>query len=60
VADTQSSTLVHIGWVILGIVDKKYDDEHQEITILHVAFWVGERTNEKNIIKNSRKAILLL
>jgi hypothetical protein len=39
-SDTRSSILVHIGWMILGIFDKKYDDERQVKTILHVTFWV--------------------
>jgi hypothetical protein len=60
VADTLTATLVHIGGVTLGNFDKKYDDERQVITILHVAFWVGERTIDQHIIKNSIKAILLL
>ena len=60
VADTLTATLVHIGRMILGIFDKKYDDERQVITILHVAFCVGERIIDQNIIKNSIKATLLL
>jgi len=60
VAYTLTATLVHIGRVTLGIFDKKYDDERQVITILHVAFWVGERTIDQTIIKKSIKAISLL
>jgi hypothetical protein len=52
--------LVQIGRVTLGIFDQKYNDERQVITILHVAFWVGERTIDQHIIKTSIKAISLL
>ena len=46
--------------MILGIFDKKYDDEHQEITILHVDFWVGERANEKKYHKELKKGDFII
>ena len=39
---------------------QKYDDERQVITILHVAFWMGERTIDKNYHKELDKGNFII